>query len=175
MASRSDRGEILEAVRVETYRGDLVVIREPTPDGDGPLRKRWFDGDPEGVHNIFIDEQPEADQVARIRRELEDLTRWVWTVEAEGRPVGLIQISGRGIASIAYYIAPDERGNGYAKDAARIVVEKAHGATGAILLLARILTTNPGSISIVKAQGFESHGNRPAGNNEVVEVWVRRL
>ncbi len=80
----------------------------------------------------------------------------------DSEPVGLVflfridEVADR--AELGYLVAPDEQGNGYATEAARLTVEYAAEELGLRKLVARVFETNPPSMRVLEKIGFESEG-----------------
>ena len=81
---------------------------------------------------------------------------------ADGTSVGLVflfridEVADR--AELGYLVAPDEQGNGYATEAARLTAEYAADELGFRKLVARVFETNPPSMRVLEKIGFESEG-----------------
>ena len=75
-----------------------------------------------------------------------------------------------GTVEIAYGIHPDQRGRGYAKEAAAALVEFAFGA-GARLVFAHTRTDNDASARVLVACGFERVGEVLDAEDGLVLRW----
>jgi RimJ/RimL family protein N-acetyltransferase len=78
-----------------------------------------------------------------------------------------------GVVEIAYAIHPDQRGRGYAKEAAAALVEFAFGA-GARLVLAHTRLENDASAHVLLACGFERIGEVVDPEDGLVCRWELR-
>ncbi|WP_049927546.1 GNAT family N-acetyltransferase [Halopiger goleimassiliensis] len=83
----------------------------------------------------------------------------------DGEPVGLVLLIRekpgdrryrRG--ELAFWIAPDEQGNGYATDASRLVLEYAFETLGLHKVVAKAFAANHASQGVLESLGFEQEG-----------------
>ncbi|QLG61507.1 GNAT family N-acetyltransferase [Halorarum salinum] len=89
----------------------------------------------------------------------------VLLVVADGDPVGLVYLIRERPnddtfrrAELAYWIAPDEWGNGYATDASRAVLAHGFDAIGLHKVTATAFEHNPASRRVLEKAGFEGEG-----------------
>ena len=86
----------------------------------------------------------------------------IFCVCAGGEPVGeafLFDLDAhRGRVEIGYWIAPEAQGNGYATEAAALLVEYAVAERRLNKVVARVLAFNDGSRRIIKRLGFRHVG-----------------
>lgn len=82
----------------------------------------------------------------------------------EGEPVGFVALfdwnESAGHAELAYWIAPDEQGNGYATEAVELAVEYAFDERRCHRLDAGAHATNDASRALLEKLGFEEEGRR---------------
>ncbi len=81
---------------------------------------------------------------------------------AGAEPVGMISLFDEdrtaGTATIAYWVVPDARGNGYATDATDLVCEHAFADRRLHKVRADVLHSNEGSRRVLEKAGFEREG-----------------
>lgn len=81
----------------------------------------------------------------------------------DGSPIGLVrllridEISGR--ATIAYWIIPDEQGQGYATEATELGVQYAFNERGLHKVVARVFEGNTASVRVLEKVGFQQEGS----------------
>lgn len=105
--------------------------------------------------------------------------RRYWIIEAEDRPVGLINLYdiGRGSAGYAYYLADEtQRGGGVATIAGVAVLDHAFQALGLSRVWAEAFVENAASRGYLAALGFEeaemlrAHAAKPGFSGDVVRL-----
>ena len=97
---------------------------------------------------------------------------------ASGTEVGSCAFKGApdadGAVEIAYGLAPEHRGRGYAREAARALVVYALGAGGARVVRAHTLPGNGPSANVLVACGFTRLGEVIDPEDGLVERWETR-
>jgi len=80
----------------------------------------------------------------------------------DGDPVGFVALfdwdESAGRAEVAYWVAPDEQGNGYATEAVELAVEYAFEERRCHRLVAGAHATNDASRALLETVGFEQEG-----------------
>lgn len=106
-----------------------------------------------------LTESGAADYVERF---VEADDKEIFLVCADGERVGeafLFDLDEqRGQVELGYWIAPDEQGNGYATEAAELLVEYAFDQRRLHKVNARVLAFNEGSRRVLESVGFEREG-----------------
>ena len=136
-------------------RGEATVIRlaEVT---DAELLVQWHD-DPE-VARYWDDERFTRDEmIARLERAAAE----AYIVEADGEPVGYLQVWHEGDAGgIDMFLVPDARGRGLGPDAGRAVARHLRDARGWSRVTVDPYLWNEPAISAWRRAGFRDVGER---------------
>jgi len=132
-----------------------------------------FDGlsAPRNYHYLPTDPPRDAAALAaryrllEARRSPDGTEHWLnWAViPDEGFPVGVVQATVRedGTALLAYELAPQAQGRGYATESCTEVVERLFADYGVSEVLAEVDTRNVPSIALLERLGFERVAFRP--------------
>jgi RimJ/RimL family protein N-acetyltransferase len=79
----------------------------------------------------------------------------------------------QGVVEIAYGVAPDHRGRGYATEAAQALVDTALGSPDVQLVIAHTLERTNASASVLSKTGFTCTGQVTNPEDGVVWTWER--
>ncbi|MEZ3116066.1 GNAT family N-acetyltransferase [Halobaculum sp. MBLA0147] len=142
-------------------RGDRVALRTVEPEDDEFLARhrndpaiRYPNGEYEPLSSAGVE---------RYRREAVEGDDGVTLLACvDGEPVGLVFLFDesvrRGVAEVGYWIAPDERGQGYATAAAGLLVDHAFRERGLRKVVAELIAENDASAAVVEKLGFQREG-----------------
>ncbi len=138
--------------------GDTVTLRTVEPEDDDFLARHRNDPSirrPNGEYDPIT-----GADVVDYRESAEDGVTLLACV-AE-RPVGLVFLFDErpraGIAELGYWIAPDERRQGYATEAARLLCAHAFRERALRKLVAHAVAGNDGSLAVLDTLGFTEEG-----------------
>jgi RimJ/RimL family protein N-acetyltransferase len=83
-------------------------------------------------------------------------------IAADEEPVGMVSLFDEddiaGTATVAYWVVPDEQGNGYCTEGVGLLCEHAFGDRRLNKLRADVLATNDGSRRVLEKLGFAEEG-----------------
>jgi RimJ/RimL family protein N-acetyltransferase len=141
----------------EFLRGESMSLRTIEPEDHDFLHTYW--NDPE-IRYGAVRPTPLTE---------EDISGWVdpdagvhFLACVDGTPVGtaiLVDVFPQaGNGEIGYWIVPEEQGNGYATEAADLVVKHAFHDQGLHKVIARTFADNEASQRVLEKLGFEQEG-----------------
>jgi aminoglycoside 6'-N-acetyltransferase len=147
-------------------RGERTVIR-PAEERDADLLATWHD-DPE-VARYWDDERFTcAEMRERLRRPQVE----AFVIEADGVPVGYLQVWGEGDAGgIDMFLTPGARGRGLGPDAARTVARHLREARGWRQVTVDPYVWNEGAIRAWRRAGFRDVDEHEP-DDEHVARWL---
>src|SRR5262249_55138493 len=146
--------------------GESTVLR-PAEVADADLLVGWHD-DPE-VARYWDDEHFTREQM-RERLRLAEVEAYI--VEADGKPVGYLQVWREGDAGgIDMFLVPSARGSGLGPDAARAVARHLRDARGWRRVTVDPYLWNEAAIGAWRRAGFHAVGER-APDEEHTAPWL---
>jgi aminoglycoside 6'-N-acetyltransferase len=147
-------------------RGERAVLRR-AEDADADMLVIWHD-DPE-VARYWDDERFSLDEMlARLQRA--DVEAYI--VEADGEPVGYLQVWGEGDAGgIDMFLVPGARGRGVGPDAARAIARHLRDARGWSRVTADPYLWNEAAIRAWRRAGFRDVGEQEP-DDEHTARWL---
>jgi len=138
--------------------GDTVTLRTVEPEDDDFLARHRNDPSIRRPNGEY-DPMTSAD-VVDYRESAEDGVTLLACVAEQ--PVGLVFLFEErpraGIAELGYWIAPDERRQGYATEAARLLCAHAFRERALRKLVAHVVAGNDGSLAVLDTLGFTEEG-----------------
>lgn len=138
--------------------GDTVTLRTVEPEDDDFLARHRNHPSirrPNGEYDPMT-----AADAADYRESTDNGVTLLACVEQ--RPVGLVFLFDEqpraGIAQLGYWTAPDERRQGYATEAARLLCAHAFRERALRKLVAHVVAGNNGSLAVLDSLGFTQEG-----------------
>ncbi|MFK0263586.1 GNAT family N-acetyltransferase [Streptomyces angustmyceticus] len=140
----------------------MVTLRALTPD-DAPALTRVYSG--ASIRHttgqaLTLDQAHEKIRAALARAAETPRAQWSWGIVATGEMIGLISLRRRSpsMGTLSYILREDTWGNGYATQAARLVVDFAFTTAGLERLEAMHHPDNPASGRVLAKVGFTRTG-----------------
>lgn len=145
--------------------GDRVTLRVPAEQDVDFLLENENDPEVRATRSTYLPTGPDD-----VRRRLggtlgRDDDTLVLMIYADGEPVGHVYLIREKPndptyrrAELAYWVAPDEQGNGYATDAARTVVGHGFDRLGLHKVVAKAFASNEASARVLEKIGFAREG-----------------
>ena len=159
------------AVRLET---DRLVIRSVTAADATAIAAIW--ADPDVTRHLGGPREPEK-VIASVLEAADDPPALdLWTVEHEGRTIGncgLVekQIDGRDEVEIAYVLATEAQGRGFATEAGAAVRDHAFDVLGLSRLVALVHPENESSARVAEKLGFSFEKDVPRPSGRVLRLY----
>lgn len=138
--------------------GDSLTLRPVETEDHGFVYRHW---NRPTIRCGFARHTPRSrEQIAAFFEDSDDAVHFLACRDDE--PVGFVWLFGIDeVASrveLGYWVVPDEQGNGYATEIARLAVEYAFDQRGLHKVLARVLDWNDASARVLEKLGFRREG-----------------
>jgi RimJ/RimL family protein N-acetyltransferase len=138
--------------------GDRLTLRTVESDDYEFIHRHW--NEPSIRHGTNKYEPADRNLIDEFFRNSDDEVHFLPC--HDGDPVGFLwlfridDVAGRG--EMGYWITPDERGRGYATEAAQLGIKYAFDERGLQKLMARVFEGNNPSMHILEKAGFQREG-----------------
>jgi RimJ/RimL family protein N-acetyltransferase len=139
-------------------RGERLCLRTIAPEDYEFVHKHW--NDPSIRYGAPMPTPFSKGEIGGFVENADDAVQFLPC--DDGSPVGYVMLfdieKEAGHGELGYWIVPDERGNGYATEAADLCLKHAFDDRGLHKVLARVFEGNDGSIRVLEKLGFEQEG-----------------
>lgn len=138
--------------------GDRLTLRTIGPDDYGFIHDHW--NEPSIRYGAPMPMPISQDDVAALVEDEDDVTPFLPCVD--GEPVGYVMLfdvdEQASHGELGYWIVADERGKGYATEAAELCLDHGFNDRGLHKVFARVFETNDASIRVLERLDFQREG-----------------
>jgi len=139
-------------------RGDQLTLRTVQPDDHGFIHHHW--NDPSIRDGAPMPTPITEEEISGFVSSTDDAAHFLPC--RDGDPVGFVFLFDIDAladhAELGYWIIPDQRGNGYATEAADLCLKHAFDDRGLNKVIARVFKGNDASKRVLEKLGFEEEG-----------------